>query len=209
MPNDAEVVKKAFPEVVEKLAKKHPGLYYMDANLILKDGELYYLEFCSQRMGYDSIQAECEMAGSVSKYFEDLCNGKNPYERKFGVAVRGMNLHKDEEGMPKGDLQMRWLPEVEDHIWFYDCHKDVEKGKYVNGGYEAELLVVFGASSDDIEYSIIKCYEVIEGFSFDELYFRDYHDFINKEYYNNILGRYEAIEDIISSPAVEGESKSK
>lgn len=205
MPMDAEVVKKAFPSVVEKLAKKHTGLYYMDANLILKDGELYFLEFCSQRLGYDAIQAECDMAGGVSNYFEALCNGKNPYQRKYGVAVRGINMHREHDGAVKGDMQIRWNPEVEEHIYFYDCHRDEKTGKYANAGYEYELLVVFTESSDDVEYAIIKCYDVVNEFSFDELYFRGYEDFINREYYGNILNRIDGIESLISSPVSEEE----
>lgn len=200
MPSDAKIIGAAFPAVTTKLAAKHTGLYYIDANLILKDGELYYLEFCSQRMGYDAIQTECEMAGGVSNYFEALCNGQNPYQHKYGVAVRGINMHRDHEGNVKGDICMRWNPEMEHHIWFYDCHKDIETGKYANSGYE---LVVFGNASDDLDYAIIKTYEIIEGFSFDELYYRTYEDFICKEYTGNILERIEAIESLIKSPQSE------
>jgi len=200
IPNDAEIVKIAFPEVVQKLAKKHKGLYYMDANIILKDGIYYYLEFCSNRMGYDAYQTECEMAGGVSNYFEALANGESPYQSKYGVAVRGFNLHRDHDGNSAKDMTIRWNEEIEDQIYFYDCRRDDKTGKYVNSGYEWELLAVFTGSSDDVDYAIIKAYEAIEGFSFDELYFRSYDDFICRNYDGNILDRLDAIEDIIKEP---------
>lgn len=203
MDSDATIIPKAFPEAVLKLAKKHKGLFYVDANLILKDGELYFLEFCFQRMGYDAIQTECEMAGGVSNYFEAIANGCNPYEKKYGVAIRGFNMHKDDDGESKGGMQMRWLPEYEDHTWLYDAYKD-DKGKYLNCGYEWELLSVFTGSSDDVEYAIIKAYEAVNEFSFNEMYTRSEGDFNDRNYHGNVLDRLEAIEDLIS-PESDGE----
>lgn len=200
---DSEVIERAFPPAMQKLAKLHKGLFYSDSNIIMKDGEYYYLEFCQNRFGYDAIQTECEMAGGVSKYFEALANKESPYERKFGAAVRGVNMHRDGKGYVMGDMRMRWDPESEPHIWPYDVHQD-DKGGYANSGYEWELLSVFTGSSDDLEFAIIKCYEAVENFSFDEMYYRSHGDFIDRSYHGNILDRYDSIKGIISS-AVEEE----
>ena len=79
--------------------------------------------------------------------------------------------------------------------------------KYANGGYEFELLVVFTGASDDLDYAIMKAYNVINDFSFEELYYRDYNDFICEEYDNNIMERIKGIESLISSPESEDEPK--
>lgn len=202
MPHDAEIIPKAFPEAMLKLAKKHKGLFYADVNLILKDGEFYYLEHCSQRMGYDAIQTECDMAGGVSNYFESIANTLDPYQHKFGVGVRGFNMHRDDKGEAKGGLQMRWKEDVTEHVWPYDMYKD-EKGKYINTGFEWELLCVFTGSSDDSEYAVMKAYETLESFSFDQMYYRSQADFTDRSYQGNIFDRLEAIESLISSPESE------
>lgn len=203
MDPDAPIVRKAFPPAVYKLAASHKGLFFTDANIILKDGDYYYLEFCQNRFGYDAIQTECEMAGGVSNYFEALANGENPYQSKFGVAVRGLNMHRDHDGRVMNNMAMRWQPEVLPHLWPFDMHKNTEKGGYENGGYEYDLLCVFTASSDDLEYAIKKCYENINKFSFDEMYYRSQGDFVDRTYPSNLLDRYDAIESIISSPVDE------
>lgn len=204
IPDDAPVLSKVFTDAMDKLAAKHKGLFYADCNTILKDGELYFLEFCSNRMGYDSIQTECEMAGSVSNYFEALASGENPYVEKYGVAVRGLNMNKDDDGDLIKDIEMRWKHEDEVHIFPYDMHKDESTGKMMNGGYDWELLAVFTGSSDDCEYAISKAYEVVERFSFDEMYTRSKGDFNDRSYDGNILDRLDGIEALIT-PVVEEE----
>lgn len=203
IPSDAVVVPKVFSDAMDKLASKHTGLFYADCNTILKDGELYFLEFCSNRMGYDAIQTECAMAGSVSNYFESLANGENPYVNKYGVCVRGLNMNKDEKGALLKDIPMRWSEESEDSIWPYDMKKDEKSGKMVNSGYDWELLSVFTGASDDPDFAIIKAYEAIESFSFDEMYFRSKGDFEDRSYQGNILDRLDGIQALIEPIEVE------
>lgn len=195
--DDAPIISKVFSDAMDKLAAKHTGLFYADCNTILKDGELYFLEFCSNRMGYDAIQTECEMAGGVSNYFEAIANGKCPYASKYGVAVRGLNMNKDDKGGLLKDIPMRWKEGVESHIYPYDMHKDEKTGKMMNGGYDWELLAVFTGASDDAEYAITKAYEIVEQFSFDEMYTRSMGDFVDRDYHGNILDRLDGINSLI------------
>jgi phosphoribosylamine-glycine ligase len=201
IPDDAPILLKAFSEATDKLAAKHQGLFVMDANTILKDGDLYFLEFCT-RWGFDSTQTEMEMAGGVSNFFEAVANGRNPFEKKYGVAVRGLNMNTDEKGALTPNIQMRWDKEEEEHIFPFDVSKD-ENGKYIHNAYEYELLSVFTGSSDDCQYAIMKAYEALGSFSFNEMYYRSYDDFICREYDGNILDRLDAIQDLINSPEVE------
>lgn len=203
IPEDASVIPKVFSDAMDKLASKHTGLFYVDCNTILKDGELYFLEFCSNRMGYDAIQTECEMAGSVSNYFESLANGMNPYISKFGVCVRGLNMNKDDKGGLLKNIPMRWNEDSEDHIWPYDMLKDEDTGKMVNSGYDWELLSVFTGASDDVDFAVIKAYEAVDNFSFDEIYYRPQHDFTSREYDGNILDRLDGIEALMAPIEVE------
>lgn len=196
VPNDAGILSKLFPEAIQKLAKKHTGVFYADVNTILKDGELYYLEHCGNRFSFDATVTEIEMAGSASNYFEAIANGENPFENKFGVAVRGMNFHRDADNNIMEDINMKWKDEFLPHIHPFEIRKD-DEGHHVNTG-SAPDLVVFTAASDDIEYAIIKTYEIIENFSFDELYTRSQGDFTDRTYYGNILDRYDAVEKFIS-----------
>lgn len=199
IPDDAPILLKSFSEASDKLASKHDGLFFIDANTILKDGELYFLEFCT-RWGFDSTQTEVEMAGSVSNYFESIANGKCPFEKKYGVAIRGLNLNTDETGALTPGIQMRWTEESEKHLFPFDVFKDKDTGKYIHNGYEWELLAVFTGSSDDPDYAIMKAYEALGDFSFNEMYYRSYDDFICREYDGSILNRLDAIQELINSP---------
>lgn len=205
IPDDAPINSKVFSEAMDKVAAKHPGLFYADCNTILKDGELYFLEFCSNRMGYDAIQTEVAMAGGVSNYFESLVNEENPYDKRFGVSVRGLNMNKDDKGDLLPNISMRWSQECEECIFPYDMHKDEKTGKMLNGGYDWELLAVFVGASDDLDYAIMKAYEAMNSFSFDEMYTRSEGDFRDRTYDGNILDRFEAIQALISSPESEDE----
>ena len=198
IPDDAPIISKCFPEAVDKLAKKHDGLFFIDANLIMKDGEFYFLEFCT-RWGFDSTQTECEMSGGVENFFGSIVNGENPFKVKYGVGVRGINMIRGGDGDLVPNLEMRWTEDYESHIYPFDMSKD-EKGKMINNGFEYELLSVFTGSSDDAEYAIIKAYEVVDDFSFKEMYTRPYHDFICCDYDGAIMTRLEAIEGLICSP---------
>lgn len=194
--NDSPILSKIFPAAIQSIAKKHKGMFFADANTIFKDGSLYYLEHCGNRFGYDAIQTEIEMSGSASNFFESIANKKNPFKQKFGVAVRGLNLHQDENGS-KGGLSMRWTPDIEEHIWPFEIKK-TEEGKFINTA-SGQDLIVFTASSDDKDYAIIKAYEYIDEFSFDEMYFRPFHDFVDSSYTGNILERYSLVNMLISS----------
>lgn len=199
IPLDASIIATAFPEGMMKLARKHSGLFFADMNFIQKDNELFFLEFCAARPGYDALVTEIEMSGGSANYFEALSAGESPYLRTYGAGVRAMNLNGS--GEFKGGLSMRWKPEVDGHIWPFEILK--KDGKFQNLGLDAALYTVT-ESSDDPEYAIMKTYDLLEKVSFKEPYYRSREDFLSRGYPSSILNRNDAIENLVT-PAVEGE----
>lgn len=201
-PMDCELNKIAFPEATDKLAKKHPGLYYIDANLILKDGEFYYLEFCSGRMGFDAVFGEAEMAGSVSDYFNALAHGENPYEKKFGAGSRGFMMKREDDGLIKEGISARFGGEIADHLWFFGIQQG--NGKFTNtkgsfgDSHNGIDLLAFTESSDDCDFAMLKLNELISNFSFNGLYAR--------KDIATLYGRLQGIEKFIT-PEVAGGAK--
>jgi len=173
-PLDCELNKWAFPPATDLLAKKHKGLFYLDANIILKDGVAYYLEYCSNRMGYDAVFAEADMAGGVTAYFNALLKGENPYARKYGAGVRGFANKREDEGNLKDGLRIQY--EDDEHLWHYAIHKDGDKMLNTKGAFGDSVhgtdLVAFTESSDDMEYALQKLQEQVDAYSFPGLYVR-------------------------------------
>lgn len=195
IPMDCELVKMGIPDAVHKIAKKHRGWFIMDANIIFKDGDAYFLEFCV-RPGYDSLVTSMAMGGGVSEFFDALVEGENPYQYTYGVGVRGMNL-KTDEGMPKAGLRMRWSPDVEDDLYPWNIAK--EDGSYYDTGAQIECMVFTGVS-DDPEYAAIKAFAAVKKFSFDSLYYRPQSDWTSRDYKGNITDRLEGVQRYIAAP---------
>ena len=173
-PLDCELNKWAFPPATDLLAKKHKGIFYLDANLIIKDGVAYYLEFCSNRMGYDAVFAEAEMAGSASEYFNALLRGESPYISKYGVGVRGFSSKRDDEGNLKDGLRIQY--ETDEHLWHFAIRKDGNKMFNTKGAFGDSVhgtdLVAFTEASDDVQYALQKLQEQVDAYSFPGLYVR-------------------------------------
>ena len=192
-PLDCELNQIAFPPAADKLAKLEKGLFYLDANIIQKDGDFYFLEFCPQRMGFDQVYAEMEMAGTVSDYFNKLLHGENPYNAKYGAGVHAFSTEKDDGGRVKDEIPLR-LDEEERHVWYMGVKKKGENIVNTKGSFGEPIvgidLVAFTEDSDDPEYALIKMRDVVKNFSFAGLYLRDDWD--------KIMDRVEKIEKWIS-----------
>jgi len=195
IPIDCQLVTMGIPDAARKIAEKHRGLFFIDANLILKDGDAYFLEFC-MRPGYDALVTEIEMAGGASSFFEAICEGENPFQYTCGVGIRGINL-KHEDGLPKSGIRMRWDPKVTEHIYPFGITK--EDGAYIDAAYMHDCVVFTGAS-DDPEYAAIKAYDVAKKFSYDSLYYRPHSDWCCTDYKGNITDRLEGVQFLIAAP---------
>ena len=179
----------AFPDWIHQKAKEHKGLFIFDASILVKDGVYYFGEFCANRWGFDSWFAEIAMSGSATEFFTNLFNGKNPLKNDFGVAVRGVNMHKD-------DKERRVLSGVsmtigdEENTFLYDCK--IEDDKYVSVGTSWDL-VVFTGQGDTLNKAVDKAYESLKSFAFDALYFRPQFDFMSLDYISSIPNRYNGL----------------
>lgn len=180
----------AFPKWVYDQAKKHVGLFIVDAGLIFKDGKAYFTEFCFQRFGYDSFFAEVTMAKSVTDFFVDLFKGKNPLKTKYGVAVRGMNLHKD--GKERRVLEGISMSDPDEHTFVFECKKEEEKYVCTGGGWD---LVVFTGADDDMEEAVHNAYLTADEFAFEDLYIRPEFDFLSEDYVSSIPNRLDELGD--------------
>lgn len=194
----------AFPDWVYKRAKEHTGLFVFDASMLVKDGIYYFGEVCSQRFGYDSFFAEIAMAESATNFFTDMFNGKNPLRKDFGVAVRGLNMHKDA-------AERRVLTGIsmsvsdEENTFIFDCKE--EDGKYVTCGTSWDMVVFTGAS-DEIEEATDIAYEALDGFAFEAMYSRPKFDMLSFDYTSSIPNRYmELNHDLFNSKDMEDSDK--
>lgn len=177
-----KINKIAFPEIVYKMAKEHTGLFVWDISIYVHEGKLYFGEFCSNRLGYDSSMTEMDMSGGVGKYFEAIYASRNPLKKDFGTAVRIFNLNRSK------DVKIAF-DGIEEHVWLYEVKKVDEDLVSVGDCWD---LGVITASSDDVEEAIDQLFEYRDKFMFKEMYSRTKSDF-KEDYPTSILNRFNAI----------------
>jgi len=190
---ESKIAQVAFPQYIHDEAAKRKGLFVFDAGLLLKDGKLYFTEFCSQRWGWDSFYTELSMCESVGSYFEALVAGQNPYKYKFGASTRGFNMDIGSDKMTVKDRKMSWLDETDTNTWLYDMK--MKDGCAINAGCAFDL-VVFTGGSNTFEGAVNKAFKAAEGFSFSNMIYRPKFDFMSDDYQSSIPNRYnEGIEE--------------
>lgn len=180
----------AFPPIVDELAKKHKGLFYWDASILInkRDGKMYFGEFCPNRPGYNASFTEFAQCGSVHEFFENVSQKKSPFTLgTVASSIRIFNLHRDNDTQQTlGGLTVDFAPEVEKDIWLWDVRK---KGKkLVNVGYGDIIAVVTGAG-DSVEEAVNRMYRNLEKFSFLGAYYRPKADYVSLGYPTSILNR--------------------
>ncbi len=180
----------AFPPIVDELAKKHKGLFYWDASILInkRDGKMYFGEFCPNRPGYNAIFTEFAQCGSVHEYFENIVQKKNPFTLgTVASSIKIFNLHRDNDTQQiLGGLTVDFAPEVEKDIWLWDAKK---KGKkLVNTGY-GDIIAVITGSGTSVEEAVNRMYRNLEKFSFLDAYYRPKADFLSLGYSTSILNR--------------------
>lgn len=194
----------AFPEWIHEKAREHTGLFVADAGIICKDGKYYFTEFCFQRFGFDSIFAECDMAGSATDYITKIFNGEDPLKVNFGIATRGMNFHKD--GKERRVLEgVSMTPDDPEHTWIYECKKEEDKLVSTGVGWD---LVVFTGSSNSINDAVKKAHDVANLFAFEDLYLRPDFDLMSYDYDTSIPNRFSGLNhDLFEASDMEDHEK--
>ncbi len=180
----------AFPPIVDELAKKHKGLFYWDASILInkRDGKMYFGEFCPNRPGYNASFTEFAQCGSVHEFFEKVSQKKNPFTLgTVASSIKIFNLHRDSDTQQiQGGLTVDFAPEVEKDVWLWDVRK---KGKkLVNTGY-GDIIAVITGSGNSVEEAVNRMYKNLEKFSFLGAYYRPRADYVSLGYPTSILNR--------------------
>jgi phosphoribosylamine-glycine ligase len=176
----------AFPPVVYEMAKKHKGMFVWDASIYLDEKDnMYFGEFCANRVGWDSIFAEIVMSDSVSSFFEGIVNQESPFIHKYGSTVRVFNILPNGKLMEDGLIQ--WKDWVEDYVFVYDMYKKGDT--FVTTGATWDTAIITGCG-DTAEEAIDEAYENCEFFNFEADMHRTKRDFLATDYENAIMDRH-------------------
>lgn len=183
---EAKINKIAFPSIVYEMAKNHKGMFVWDASIYLdEEDEMYFGEFCANRMGWDSIFAEITMSESTSSFFESIVAGENPFVHNYGATVRVFNIMPNGKMMEDGLIQ--WKEWIADYLFVYDMYK---KGEiFVTTGATWDTAIITGCGEDAKE-AIHHAYENCEDFNFEADMHRTKEDFLSHDYENAIMDRY-------------------
>lgn len=185
-----KIAQIAFPPIVDEIAKKHKGLFYWDASILInkRDGKMYFGEFCPNRPGYNASFTEFAQCGSVHEFFEKVVQKKNPFTvGTVATSIRIFNFHKDNDTLqPLGGLTIDFAPEIEKDVWLWDVKKKGKKLK--NLGY-GDFIGVITGSGTSVEEAVNKMYKNLEKFSFLGAYYRPKADYISLGYSTSILNR--------------------
>lgn len=190
IPSDSQLATLGLPEAIQKVAKRRRGLYFADANFIIKDGEFFYLE-CGFRPGYDAIVAELAMAGGATLFFDKLVTGETLFDYTYGVAVRGFNLNANN---PDEGVKIRYTSELTPDLWPSGIYR--KDGALYDCCYCTDAVLATGVS-DDPDYAAIKAYDVLEACSYNSMYYRPRTDWF-AQYKGAIPGRVEEVEQYIA-----------
>lgn len=183
----------AFPEIIHEMAKKRKGIFVWDLSILIdKNGEMWFGEFCSMRMGYDSWIVELAMSGDdegskiVTPFFNALINKKNPLRKKYGVGVRILNIGSGGKMVEGGIVEVK--DESTPDVYLFEVKNDKKNDRLVSTDYCFDFGVVTGVGDDAYE-AIERAYEYIDMVMFEGKYFRSKEDFTSYSYPTSIMKR--------------------
>ncbi len=187
--------KIAFPKIVHDMARDRKGLFVWDLSILIdKKGDMYFGEFCSMRMGYDSwlvelaMSADDEGSKNVTPFFSALMYKKNPLRKKYGVGVRLLNIGNGGKMVEDGTIEVSG--ECENNVFLFE--NKIKKDKKVSTTYCYDLGVVVGAS-DELYHAIKHAYEAVDKVMFEGKFFRTQHDFESYSYPASIMRRFDYV----------------
>ncbi len=184
----------AFPPIIDKLAKKHKGLFIWDASLLIDrhTGDIYFGEFCPNRPGYNSFFTELCQVPSVNYFFESVVAKKNPFTLgTVGASVTLFNLYRDpSERYILSGASINYTERSGKNIWVFDMHKKTKNDKMRIVGYDWHLAPITG-SGKTIDEAVNNVFKNVKHFSLLGVYYRPKSDYLSKEYPTSILNRLE------------------
>lgn len=182
----------AFPPIVDEIAKKHKGLFIWDASLLINSqtGEMYFGEFCPNRLGYNSFFTTLEQMPSINHFFESVANKKNPFlPETVGVSVTMFNLLRDPNTQALlSDVAINYPENYAKHIWPYNVYKKKHEETLYTVGYDIHLSPIT-ASEKTFMKSVDSLYKYAESFAMNNVYYRPKFDFLSRDYSTSILNR--------------------
>lgn len=182
----------AFPPIVDKIAKRHKGLFFWDASLIIDKvtGKIHFGEFCPNRPWYNSFFTYMSQMPSVSYFFESIVEKENPFTLgTVGASVTLFNLQRDPtERYLLSGASVNYTVDCARNIWPYDVYKKTKNDKMRIVGYGWELCTVTGAGRY-IDEAVNALYKNVDNFTFAGAYYRPKYDFLSLEYPTSILNR--------------------
>jgi len=192
-PTDMEdrINKICFPPIIDEMAKQHKGLFVWDASILInrQDGKMYFGEFCSNRVGYNSFFTELAQCKSVTNFFECIVQKKNPFTLgTVAASVRIFNLNRDEDTQEIAkNIGIDFKVEIEKDIWFWDVRKN-QRGELVTVGSDWGLAIMTG-SGKSVEEAVGRLYRNVEQFAFVGAYYRSKADYLSLDYSTSIINR--------------------
>ncbi len=182
----------AFPPIVDTLAKRHKGLFFWDASLLInrQTGEIFFGEFCPNRPGYNSFFTELSQLSSVTRFFESIVKKKNPFRLgTVGASVTLFNLLRDptERHILSG-ASINYTRHASKHVWSWDIYKKTKSDKMRIVGYDWQLAPITG-SGHTIDEAVRNLFENVESFSLAGVYYRPQSDYLSRDYQSSILNR--------------------
>lgn len=189
---DDRINEIAFPPIVDEIAKKHKGLFFWDASLLIdkRTGKIYFGEFCSNRAGYNSLFSEIAQCSSASDYFEQIIKKRSPFTMgTVACSVTLFNPNTDEENNchPPKDEPIDFKGDIGKDIWLWDVY---QKGKRLVTAGDDQNLAVITASGKSIDEAVNRLYRNVDDFSFVGAYYRPRYDYVSLEYSTSIPSRF-------------------
>jgi hypothetical protein len=182
----------AFPPIVDKLAKRHKGLFFWDASLLFDKttGTIHFGEFCPNRPWYNSFFTYLSQMPSTNHFFESVVAQKNPFTLgTVGASVTLFNLHRDPtERYLLSGASVNYTQESAKNIWPYDVYKKTKNDKMRIVGYGWELSPITGAGRS-IDEAVRNVYKNVDNFSLAGAYYRPKYDMLSMDYPTSILNR--------------------
>lgn len=182
----------AFPAIVDELAKNHKGLFIWDASLLIDQhtGKIYFGEFCSNRLGFNSSFTEFGQLPSVNHFFESLVNHKNPFTLgTVGASLSFFNLSRDPlERHVLSGASIGYPDEMQSNVWLYDVFRKNEHDRIRIAGYDWAIGAVTGFGKT-VDEAVNNLYSNVEEFSMGGVYYRPKSDYLSMDYPTSILNR--------------------
>jgi phosphoribosylamine-glycine ligase len=180
----------AFPEIVDKMAREHEGLFVWDASLLIdaRRGKVYFGEYCANRFGYNALFTEMALAGgSPSRFFESIVAGRNPFRSgDVGVSVRLFNLQHDSKGNYVAGQRLAYPEPTEPNLWLWDVRKTRNGLETV--GFGRNVLVA-AAAGPSVTEAINRLYKAADNVALEGVYYRPKFDYVSRDYPTAILNR--------------------